>query len=325
MSRKRMFVTIAALSAAAALVLTGCTDSGAPAEPDGPSGELIPVTLGLIPIGDTAPAYLAVQEGFFADHGLDVTIETAAGGAAIVPALVAGDYQFGFSNTLSLMIAREKNIPVKIVSPAVASTSDSERDFGAVIVKGDSPIHVTADLAGKTVSSNTLGNINTVVVRKIVDEAGGDSSTIEFVEVAFPDAIAAVENGQVDAAFVVEPFVTSAIEAGDRVVSYAYADFDPNLDIAAYFTLDDYASANPEVVEAFTAAMKDALDFAQTNPDAVREIIGTYTKTPPEALAKIVLPTFPSSIDEGAQKKLADAAVEYGALTAEPDWGALLP
>ncbi|MEZ5190453.1 MAG: hypothetical protein R2717_06075 [Schumannella sp.] len=46
----------------------------------------------------------------------------------------------------------------------------------------------------------------------------------------------------------VEPFVTSAIEAGDRVVSYAYADFDPNLDIAAYFTLDDYASANPEVV-----------------------------------------------------------------------------
>ncbi|MCS0499833.1 ABC transporter substrate-binding protein [Protaetiibacter mangrovi] len=326
MSTKRMF-GVAAFGAAAILALTGCTDSGAPApaESGDASGELIPITVGVIPIADTAPLYLAQSEGFFADAGLDVTIETAAGGAAIVPAVVAGDYQFGFSNTLSLMVAQSKDIDVKMVSAAVATTGDTSSDFGAIVVKGDSPIQTAADLSGKTVSSNTLGNINDTVTRSVVDAAGGDGASVNIVEVAFPDAVAAVENGQVDAAFVVEPFVSAALAAGDRVVSYAYADFDPSLDIAAYFALGSYVSDNPDIVEKFQTAMSQALEFAQKNPDAVRDIIGTYTKTDDATRAKIVLPMFPVEINEAAQKKLAEAAVTYGALSAEPDWDSLLP
>lgn len=328
MSQKRI-LGVAALGAAAILALTGCIDSGAPATPSSTetaaSGELTAITVGVIPIGDTAPIYLAQSEGFFEEAGLDVTIETAAGGAAIVPAVQAGDYQFGFSNTLSLMVASEKGIPVKMVSAAVATTGDTGNDFGAIIVKGDSPIESAADLAGKKVSSNTLGNINDTVMRAVVDDAGGDGTSLEVVEVAFPDAIAAVETGQVDAAFVVEPFVSAAIAAGDRVVAYAYAEFDTNLDIAAYFALGDYISANPDVVAKFQAAMTKALQFAQDNPDAVRDIIGTYTKTDAATLAKIVLPKYPTEINEDAQKKLAEAAQKFGALTAEPDWSAILP
>jgi NitT/TauT family transport system substrate-binding protein len=325
MSQKRMF-GVAALGAAAILALTGCTDSGAPApdESEG-TGESIAITVGVIPIADTAPIYLAESEGYFDEVGLDVTIETASGGAAIVPAVVAGDYQFGFSNTQSLMVAQSKDIDVKMVSAAVATTGDPESDFGAIIVKGDSPVQTPADLSGKKVSSNTLGNINDTITRAVVDADGGDGSSIEIVEVAFPDAIAAVENGQVDAAFVVEPFVSAAVAAGDRVVSYAYADFDPALDIAAYFTLGSYASDNPDVVEKFQTAMSKALEFAQKNPDAVRDIIGTYTSSDADTLAKIVLPSWPVQINEAAQKKLAAAAVTYGSLPAEPDWDALLP
>ena len=325
MSQKRMF-GVAALGAAAILALTGCTDSGAPApdESEG-TGESIAITVGVIPIADTAPIYLAESEGYFDEVGLDVTIETASGGAAIVPAVVAGDYQFGFSNTQSLMVAQSKDIDVKMVSAAVATTGDPESDFGAIIVKGDSPVQTPADLSGKKVSSNTLGNINDTITRAVVDADGGDGSSIESVEVAFPDAIAAVENGQVDAAFVVEPFVSAAVAAGDRVVSYAYADFDPALDIAAYFTLGSYAASNPDVVEKFQTAMSKALEFAQKNPDAVRDIIGTYTSSDADTLAKIVLPSWPVQINEAAQKKLAAAAVTYGSLPAEPDWDALLP
>jgi len=318
-------ISMIGVAAVALLALSGCTDSEVGAETPAASAsasELTPVTVGVIPIADTAPLYLGDAQGFFEEAGLDLTIETATGGAAIVPAVVAGDYQFGFSNMLSLMVATEKGLPLKAVSSAVATTGDPESDFGAIIVKGDSPIQSLGDLAGKTVSSNSLGNINDTIVRTLVDEAGADSSTISFVEVPFPDAIAAVENSQVDAAFVVEPFVTSALEAGDRVVSYAYADFDPKLDIASYFATTEL---DLDVVEKFQSAMQKSLEYSQENPDAVREIIATYTKTPPETLAKIVLPTWPTEIDRDAQEKLAEAAQSYGVLTQAPDLDALLP
>src|SRR5690606_19632350 len=119
-----------ALAAITALVLTGCTDSDAPApgsSADGDSVDLTPVTVGVIPIADTAPIYVGDAQGFFADEGLDLTIETATGGAAIVPAVVSGDYQFGFSNQLSLMVAADKGLDIKMVSSAVATTGDTSK------------------------------------------------------------------------------------------------------------------------------------------------------------------------------------------------------
>lgn len=316
-----------ALAAITALVLSGCTDSDAPAggSGDGDSGssaDLTPVTVGVIPIADTAALYLGDEQGFFEEEGLDLTIETATGGAAIVPAVVSGDYQFGFSNTLSLMVAADQGLDITMVSAAVGSTGDTSDDMGAVITKADSGISTPADLAGKTVSSNSVGNINDTVVRDVVDEAGADSSTISFVEVPFPDAIAAVENDQVDAAFVVEPFVTAALDAGLEVVTYAYADFDPNLDIAAYFALSDI---DPDVLAKFQTAMTKSLEFADANPDAVREILATYTQTDPEVLAEITLPRFPTEMDRPSIERLAAAAQEYGVLSAEPDFDNLLP
>ena len=299
---------LAALGAAALLLLTGCTDSSAPAEGGATNdgGDLTPVSVGVIPIADTAALWLGVEQGFFEDEGLDVTIETASGGAAIVPAVIAGDYQFGFSNTLSLMVAAE-HLPIRMVSAAVASTGDTAADMGAVVTKADSGIAGPADLAGKTVSSNSVGNINDTVVRDAVDEAGADSSTISFVEVPFPEAVAAVQNDQVDSAFVVEPFVTAAKEAGLTVVTFAKDDVDAELE------------------EKFVSAMQTSLEYAQANPDEVRRILGTYTQTPAEVLEKITLPTFPTEMNRAAIERLAEAAQSYGVLSKTPDFDKLLP
>src|SRR4051812_17431691 len=62
------------------------------------------VTVGVIPIVDVAPIYLGIKQGFFKDEGLQLKLETAQGGAAIVPGVVSGQYQFGFSNTVSLLL-----------------------------------------------------------------------------------------------------------------------------------------------------------------------------------------------------------------------------
>ncbi|MEV5303293.1 ABC transporter substrate-binding protein [Amycolatopsis methanolica] len=166
------------------------------------------IKVGVISIVDVAPIYLGVSKGFFKEQHLDVSLETAQGGAAIVPGVMSGQFQFGFSNTISLLLAQSQGLPVKVVSSGNASTGELGKDFGAVVVKADSPIRTTADLAGKKVAVNTLKNINTTAtINEVVRQAGGDPSKIQYVELAFPDIAAAVARGDVDAGQVVEPFL----------------------------------------------------------------------------------------------------------------------
>lgn len=307
---------------AVALMASGCggTPTSSPT-----SGGKTSVTVGVIPIVDVAPIYLGVKQGFFSDEGLDVTLETAQGGAAIVPAVVSGQYQFGFSNTTSLLLASSQGLPLKVVAAGVASTGEDGKDFGAVIVKPDSPIKSAKDLAGKRVAVNTLKNINTTTINNVVKDAGGDPSTISYVELPFPDIAAAVANGDVDAGQVVEPFLTIATGQGDRQVVSNYAGTDPDLTVGMYFTSQQYAGQNAEAVTGFTAAMEKSMDYAAAHPDEVRAILSTYTKIDPEVQKNLVLPKWPSEVDRDSVKLLGDLATGDGLITKSLDLDALLP
>jgi NitT/TauT family transport system substrate-binding protein len=309
------------LATAVALLAAGCGDSAGSTTPEGKTQ----VTVGVIPIVDVAPIYLGVQEGFFGDENLEVKLETAQGGAAIVPAVVSGQYQFGFSNTTSLLLASSQGLPLTVVAAGVASTGVEGKDFGAVVVKADSPIRTAKDLAGKRVAVNTLKNINTTTINNVVAKAGGDPSTISYVELPFPDIAAAVANGDVDAGQVVEPFLTIATGQGDRQVVSNYAGTDPDLTIGMYFTSKQYAGENAETVERFTAAMKKSMDYAAAHPDEVRAVLSTYTKIDPAVQEKLVLPTWPAAVDRDSVQLLADLATDDGLITKPVDLDALLP
>ncbi|MCP2322330.1 NitT/TauT family transport system substrate-binding protein [Hamadaea flava] len=282
------------------------------------------VKVGVISIIDVAPIYLGVSKGFFKDAGLDLKLETASGGAAIVPAVVAGQYQFGFSNTVSLLLASSKGLKLKAVAAGVSTVGTEGKDFGAVVVKADSPIKSAADLAGKKIAVNTLNNINTTTVNEVVRKAGGDPSKITYVELGFPDIVAAIAKGDVDAGQVVEPFLTTATQAGNRQVVSNYAGTDPNLTVAAYFTSADYASKSPKVVESFKTAMTKSLTYANEHPDEVRAILATYTKIDAKVSAAVILPRWTGTIDQASVAKLAELAQKDGFLTATPDIAALI-
>lgn len=318
---KRQILTAAAM--VGVLALAGCSGSSGGDAP-GEDGELTPVSAAVIPIADTAAIWLGVDQGFFEEEGLDVTIDTAGGGAAIVPGVVSGDYDFGFSNYVSLMFANEQfgtdsPMSLSVVANGVTASEDLEKDFGGVVVRADSDIETAADLAGRSVSVNTLANIGDSTVSQIVADDGGDASTIEFIEVGFPDAPAALENGQVDAAWIVEPFLTQAVDAGARVLFYNFNGFDPELDVAGYFTTAQTIQEKPEIVEAFRTAMKRSLEYAGDNPDEVRRILGTYTEISPELIEQIALPRFRADVDLDAAQRLADAAVEFSGLSTAPE------
>ena len=319
--RRRPVLAVAVLT----VLFAGACGSGDSSGGSTSASGATDVKVGVIPIVDVAPIYLGIKQGFFSAEGLNVSLETAQGGAAIVPGVVSGQYQFGFSNSISLLLASSQGLPLKVVSAGVASTGDTAKDFGAVIVKADSPIKTAADLAGKRVAVNTLKNINSTTINHVVEAAGGDPSTIKYVELPFPDIAAAVAKGDVDAGQVVEPFLTIVTGQGDRQVVANYAGTDPDLVVAMYFTSQGYASKNPKVVTSFTTAMNKSLEYASAHPDEARAILTTYTKIDPAVQKSLVLPKWPTTIDRDSVQLLADLAQKDGVITKQPDVGALLP
>ena len=313
---------IAVATAGSVLVLAACGGGG---EQGGTVGELQEVTVGVIPIVDTAAIWLGDEQGFFEEEGIDLQIQTTSGGAAAVPGVVSGDFDFAFGNTVSIMVARDQGLDLRYVTNGTVAAPDAERGFSAVVVPADSDIQGPADLAGKTVSVNNLKNIGDTTIRHIVEEAGGDPSTIDFVEVGFPDAPAALDRGQVDAAWILDPFLTQTLEQGNRAVTYNFRDFHPDLDVAGYFTSAQKFEQDPEMVENFQAAMNRSLEYANEHPEEVREIVGTYTEISDELRQKMVLPRYLTEFHRDALQQLGDAAVEYGTIETAPDLDAMLP
>jgi NitT/TauT family transport system substrate-binding protein len=308
MTRRHLSV----LLVAAALLASACTAD----EDDGVSNRRSPddVTVGVIPILDVAPIYLGVEKGFFAERNMDVTLKLEAGGADIIPAVVDQKYQFGFSNVVSLLLAQSQGMPVKMVSNGVASTGKRDDDFAALMVRGDSPIRTAADLEGKTVAANTLQNIVDTSVRASVRKAGGDPTKVTFVPLPFPEQPAALQNRQVDAAFVVEPFQQTVLAAGGRKIASSYVDTAPDLTVSTYFTGLQQRVDNPDMVKRFTAAMQESLSYADSHPDEARKIISTYTEIDPAVIEKLTLPKWPSQVNRGSMQTLADLALEDGLL-----------
>jgi NitT/TauT family transport system substrate-binding protein len=298
---------------------TGSQGSG------GDDGGNVALTVGAIPIVDTAPIWLGKEKGFFEEEGIDLEIEVTSGGAAAVPGVVSGEFEFAFGNLVSVMVARDQGLDLRFVANGVSTTGDTENDFSGVVVAGGSDIRSPADLAGNRVGVNNLNNIGDTTIRHIVEQDGGDPEDMKFVEVGFPDAPAALEQGNVEAAWILEPFLSAAVGNDGRVVTYNYAEFHPELDIAGYFTSAEYMDANPDIVDGFTAAMNRSLEYAQENPGEVRDIVGTYTEIPEETRQQMILPAFRAEFSREAAQKLGEAAVKYDTLQSEPDLESMLP
>ncbi|MFE8953270.1 ABC transporter substrate-binding protein [Streptomyces althioticus] len=307
-----------------AVTVTACGWSSSGASGTSSDG-VTTVKVGVIPIVDVAPVYLGVKQGFYKKRGLDLTLETSQGGAAIVPGVVSGQFEFGFSNTTSLMVARSRSVPVRAVANGVASTGKAGADFGGVVVKGDSPVKSPKDLAGKKVAVNTLKNIGDTSVRESVRKAGGDPKSVQFVELPFDQMPAALDAGQVDAAWVVEPSLSVAKEQGARVVASNFVDVSPELTIAFYFTSDKLAQQDPELVKKFAEATRESLAYAAGHPDEVREILATYTKIPEQTLRALTLPRWPEEPDRASLERLGELGRQDGLFDEAPDLDSLLP
>lgn len=321
MIRKPILVS---LGFGAAVLLAGCGASDGAGAATNDSG-LTEVTVGVLPIADTAAIYLGKEAGFFEEEGLDLKLETTSGGAAAIPGVVSESFDFAYSNIVSVMVAQDKGLELQFVANGVNVTAESDSGISALVVPKGSDIASVADLEGKKVSVNTLSNMGDIAIKKLVEDAGRDPAAIEFVEIGFPDAPAAIVNGQVDAAWIVEPFITKAVEDDAKVVSWILKEMHPELSAAGYFTTTKKIESDPELVEGFASAMDKSLEYAEANPDEVRRILGTYTNISDDLRSTMTLPRFQPGFNKEAVQVFGDAAVKYGTLSKAPDLERILP
>jgi len=316
--------------ATSVLVLAACgggDSEGAGAASGSPSaeGEVREVTVGLLPILPTAALYAGIEEGFFEDHGIELTVETGQGGAALLPAVMAGQIDFATSNPVSLLQAREQGLDVRVISPWTSALSEGDADIKGVVAAPGSGIESAADLAGKRVAINTLNGMGDVTIRAAVDADGGDPGAIQFVELPFPDMPAALAQGNVDAVWVPEPFLGGLRAEGNTVATYPSKEAVQGHPTQLFFTSPQMIESDPALVEDMTAALEETLEFADANPDAVKaQISQVLPQLPPEAIENVRLEEFGTDLRREQLEKLGALMVEYGLLKDEADVDGLL-
>jgi NitT/TauT family transport system substrate-binding protein len=318
----RVAALLLALAFAVGMAACGDDDDG----DGGGGGDGGPTTLrvGVIPIADVAPLYLGMKKGFFEEEQLTLKPQLAEGGAAITPAVVSGDFQIGFSNTISLLIAASQDLPVQIISQGVLAGKTEEDAWADLLVLKDGPIKEPQDLEGKTIAVNTLKNICEVTIKASLEKEGVAVDKLEFAEVPFPDMNAALEAGRVDGACVVEPFVSQGKAGEARGIDPFYVRTAPDLTVATYFTSSQYAQENGDVVDRFVEAMNRSLTYAESHPDEVRQVLLEYTEIPPEAAEQIKLPIWRPDLNEPTIELLSELSLKYGLIEEQPDLDELI-
>lgn len=312
------------IALAATLALVGCTDSGAPTEPtDAGSGDTYQIRVAALPIAETGAIWAAVEAGIFEEHGIELEILPAQGGAQAIPALVAGDIDFAIGQPMGPFRASLGGEDVRIISN-YANSLPSGEDVNSVVASAASGVSSWADLSGKTVAVNSLGAAGDLTIRAAVAADGGDPNSIEFVAVAFPDVPAQIEAGTIDAAWAPDPFRGMVVGAGGTDLGGPYQQAVPGLTVLTNITLQSVIDEQPEMVAAWVAALTEALEFASENEDAVRAAIEDGLDLPAGAAGGIVLPEFTADLGNAGLEELIDLALEYEYFETAPDLGALL-
>jgi NitT/TauT family transport system substrate-binding protein len=316
--RRSMLRAMLAFLLVPLLALTACGggDNNNQAKNEGGGLEKSSLTIGVLPILGVAPLYIAIDKGYFKDEGLTVTPKIFAGGAAALPAMLNGEIDMVFGNYISFFKAQAENTAkLRIIAEGSASTANS---FG-IYVMPNSPIKEAKDLAGKKIGVNTSGNIATVLTNETLKSAGVDTGTITYTNVPFPDMGATLQRGDVDAAFLPEPFITQAsAQLGiKRIVDVGVGTTD-GLPIDGYTATDGWVTKNAKTAAAFQRAIQKAAKDA-ANRNETEKVITGYAKVDPK-FAPLVAPLqYPTSINPTRLQRVADLMQAQGILKAKLD------
>jgi NitT/TauT family transport system substrate-binding protein len=225
---------------------------------------------------DTTPLWYGIREGLFRRAGLNVEYQRAVNGTAATLGVLGGTYQIADTNSLSVVLAHARNVPLTIVAPTGIYNGTPE--FVGAVVRKDSPIRSARDLNGKLIGSPGAKDLNVVALLTWIDQHGGDSKTVKVVEIPYSAMPAALEEGRIDVGTMLQPFLSAAL-AGGKVQLFAnsYEAIAPRFVLGVWVTQPAWADANPDTVRRFARVIREGALWVSAHKTESAELLAQYT------------------------------------------------
>lgn len=221
--------------------------------------------------GNHAAYYVALENGWFEENGLDVNIIIGQGSGYTVQALDTGKADIGIADAPVAVSGRAKGAEVKIVGILFDQHPNS------MFFWKESGITKPQDLVGKTVAVPASDG-HKVMWPAWAQQIGIDPDSVDFVNIEPAAKVGTLSNKQADVVFELYtsmPFFQKAMPA-DQVGNILWADHGFDIYAHSIIARDDVISDRPEVVQAFLDAAYRGWEFALNNPREAIEILNKY-------------------------------------------------
>ena len=252
-------------------LMTGCGSQ------EGPAADLTPVTLNEVAHSIFyAPQYVAIENGYFAEEGLDLTLVTGFGADKVATALVSGDADIGFMGSESSIYIYHQNPEDYIVNFAQLT----QRAGNFLEAREPMDDFQWEDLKGTYVLGGRKGGMPQMVFEFILKKNNIDPAADLTIDqsIDFGSTAAAFTGNDADYTVEFEPSATALEDEGVGHVVASLGEASGYVPYTAYSVKQSYLAEHPEVVQAFTNALQKGMDYVQSHT--------------PEEIAKVIQPQF---------------------------------
>ena len=257
----------------ALLALVGCKKH--------PSGE----TLSKVTLNEVAhsifyaPQYVAIQEGYFAEEGIDLNLVTGFGADKTMTAVLSGEADIGFMGAEATIYAYAEGAKDSVVNFAQLT----QRAGNFLVAREEDPDFSWQDLKGKKVLGGRKGGMPEMVFEYILKKNNLDPATDLSIDqsIDFGSTAAAFSGGQGDYTVEFEPSATALEQEGSGYVVASLGVDSGYVPYTAYCAKSSYLKESPQIIQGFTNALQKGMDFVQSHT--------------PEEIAEIIEPQFPET------------------------------
>lgn len=227
-----------------------------------------------------APQYVAIEEGYFAEEGLDLTLVTGFGADKVLTALISGEADIGFMGAEASIYAYQEGA----TDPAVNFAQLTQRAGNFLVAREEMPDFRWEDLKGKKVLGGRKGGMPEMVFEYILKNNGIDpAADLEIDQSIDFGSTAAAFTGDASAAFTVEfePSATALEKEGAGYVVASLGVDSGYVPYTSYSAKTSFINENPQVIQSFTNALQKGMDYVQSHT--------------PEEIAQVIAPQFPET------------------------------
>jgi NitT/TauT family transport system substrate-binding protein len=270
------------------------------------------LTIAAVPTASSAGLYVAQQEGFFRQAGLDVKIVSIGSGADVTSNLLNGSIDVVNGAYAGFIEAQAHGAgKFHVLADGYAGAPHVDE----IVVPPKSKITSVSQLKGATIAVNALASVASLLVTSTLESQGVQPSQVHLVAMPFPAMPGALKAHKVDAAYLVEPYLsqTEAQIGGEELIDVnqgATQDFPIN----GYVATQAWCQKYPQTAAAVAKALDRGQAIADTNRPEVERALTHFTSINRQIAAIMSLGNFPTSVDTVHLQRVADLMFSNGQL-----------